>query len=160
MAQAFEYTLDQDYSYNTDFQKKLASCLSEEYMAYINKKGYTADETKLGFDLNEDGDTKDSVDLTIERDEEKYPETAGYHGTYLNLYLANLQKSLQWYLNNLDYATDWTWFDNSGNALSDEEVASMTTEDKAKASLEGRYAKGQSGQRGMPGRMRGWNGGS
>ena len=47
-------------------------------------------------------------------------------------------------MDNLDYASDWTWFDEEGNALSDEEVAAMTSQDKAQAFLEGRYAKGTS----------------
>ena len=32
MAMAFEYYLDKDYEFNTDFQKKLAEYLSQEYM--------------------------------------------------------------------------------------------------------------------------------
>ena len=56
------------------------------------------------------------------------------------------------YLENLDYADDWTWFDSDGNALSDESVSQMTTEEKAQAFLEGRYAKGESGQNAGPGR--------
>ena len=32
MAMAFEYYLDTDYEFNTDFQKKLAEYLSQEYM--------------------------------------------------------------------------------------------------------------------------------
>ena len=39
------------------------------------------------------------------------------------------QSNLQWYLDQLDYAEDWTWFDAEGSALSDEEVAAMTTAD-------------------------------
>ena len=54
-------------------------------------------------------------------------------------------------MDNLDYAEDWTWFNANGNALSDEEVAAMTTEDKVEAFLEGRYAKGSTG--GMGGGM-------
>lgn len=97
MAMAFEYYLDIDYEFNTDFQKKMAEYLSEEYMDYIN------------------------------------------------------EQNLQWYLENLDYADDWTWFDSDGNALSDEDVAQMTTEEKAQAFLEGRYAKGESGDNAGPG---------
>ena len=157
MAMAFEYYMDITYDFNTDFQKQLAEYLSQEYMEYINDKGLTAEEAAVGFDLNEDGDTDDTVDLTIEYDAEAYPETNGYYGTYLNLYLAEFQQSLEAYLKRLDYADDWTWFDADGNALSDEEVAAMTTADKAEAFLEGRYTKGSSGSSmggpggGMPG---------
>ncbi len=69
------------------------------------------------------------------------------------------QSNLQWYLGQLDYAEDWTWFDAEGNALSDEEAAAMTTADKATAFVEGRYAKSSTkGMGGMRGGMGGMNG--
>ncbi len=145
MALAFEYYLDTDYSFSTDFQAQLAEYLSESYMEYINEQNLTVEESAVGFDLNEDGDTDDTVELTIEYDIDAYPETNGYYGTYLNFYLAEFTQNLQWYLDNLDYADGWTWFDTDGNALSDEEVSAMTTEDKAAAFIEGRYTKSSSG---------------
>ena len=151
MAMAFEYYLDTDYEFNTDFQKKMAEYLSEEYMDYINEQNLSISESAVDIDINEDGDKDDVVDLTIEYDEEKYADTNGYGGTYLTLYLKEFEKNLEWYLENLDYADDWTWFDSDGNALSDESVAQMTTEEKAQAFLEGRYAKGESGQNAGPG---------
>ncbi|WP_253288582.1 hypothetical protein [Blautia sp. MSJ-19] len=151
MAMAFEYYLDTDYEFNTDFQKKMAEYLSEEYMDYINAQNLSISESAVNIDINEDGDKDDVVDLTIEYDEEKYADTNGYGGTYLTLYLKEFEKNLEWYLENLDYADDWTWFDSDGNALSDESVAQMTTEEKAQAFLEGRYAKGESGQNAGPG---------
>ena len=63
---------------------------------------------------------------------------------------------LVWDSDNLDYAEGWTWFDGDGNALSDEEVATMTSVDKAEAFLEGRYAKGASSN--GPGDMMGGRG--
>ncbi|MCC6094247.1 MAG: hypothetical protein LIV24_04365, partial [Eubacterium sp.] len=144
MAMAFEYNLDTEYSFNTDFQKQLATYLSQEYMDYINDQNLSVSEAAVGFDLNEDGDTDDTVSLTIEYDENKYADTNGYGGTYLTLYLDEFEQNLNWYLENLDYADGWTWFDTDGNALTDDEVASMTTEDKAEAFLEGRYAKSES----------------
>ena len=155
MAMAFEYTLDTDYSFSTSFQKALASALSQEYMDYINSQNLTADESKTGFDLNGDGDAEDTVSLTIEYDESKYADTNGYGGTYLTYYLDEFEQNLQWYLDNLDYTDGWTWFDSDGNALSDEEVAAMTTEDKANAFIEGRYAKSQSDGMGGSGGMGG-----
>lgn len=155
MAQAFEYYLNTSYEYGTDFQAQLAQYLSEEYMEYINSQNMTIEESVVGFDLNDDGDMDDTVALTIEYDEEKYADTNGYGGTYLKLYLAEFISNLQNYLDNLDYADGWTWFDADGEALSNEEVASMTTEDKAKAFIEGRYAKSSSGEMmgGAPGGM-------
>ena len=120
MAMAFEYYLDTDYEFNTDFQKKLAEYLSQEYMEYINDQNLSVSESAVDIDINGDGDKDDVVDLTIEYDGEKY-------------------------------ADDWTWFDSDGNALSDENVSQMTTEEKAQAFLEGRYAKGESGQNAGPG---------
>lgn len=155
MAMAFEYYLDTDYEFNTDFQKKMAEYLSQEYMDYINDQNLSVSEAAVDIDLNEDGDKEDVADLTIEYDEEKYADTNGYGGTYLTLYLKEFEKNLEWYLENLDYADDWTWFDSDGNALSDEAVAEMTTEEKAQAFLEGRYAKGQSGENAGPGEMMG-----
>lgn len=144
MALAFEYTLDADYDFSTEFQAQLAQYLSEAYMEYINSQNLSVGESAVGFDLNGDGDREDTIALTIGYDPDAYPETNGYYGTYLDLYLAEFIQNLQWYVDNLDYASDWTWFDADGNPLSDEEVAAMTTQDKAQAFLEGRYAKGAS----------------
>lgn len=145
MTLAFEYYLDADYDFSTDFQAQLAEYLSAAYMEYINEQDLSVNEADVGFDLNGDGDMEDTIALTIEYDPEAYPETNGYYGTYLDLYLAEFTQNLQWYVDNLDYAEGWTWFDADGNALSDEEVASMTSEEKAQAFLEGRYAKSSSG---------------
>ena len=148
MAQAMEYTLTSGFNFNTDFQRALAKALSDEYMDYINAQNLTVDEAAVGFDLNGDGELTGTVALTIEYDPEKYADTNGYGGSYLDLYLAEFTENLQWYVDNLDYATDWTWFDADGSALSDEAVAAMTAADKAQAFIEGRYAKGSSGGRG------------
>ena len=151
MAMAFEYTLDTDYSFNTEFQQALAGILSQEYMGYINGQNLTVEEAKVGFDLDGDGALDSTVALTIEYDPEKYPDTNGYGGTYLDLYLAEFMENLQWYVDNLDYADGWTWFSADGTALSDEEVAAMTTQEKAAAFIEGRYTKSSSGKGGMTG---------
>jgi len=153
MALAFEYYMDTDYEFGTSFQSQLAKYLSSAYMEYINEQNLTIAESDVGFDLNGNGNTDDMVALTIDYDLEKYPETNGYYGTYLNLYLAEFQSNLQWYLDNLDYTEGWTWFDENGNALSDNEVAAMTSEDRATAFINGQYAKGNSG--GMMGDMPG-----
>lgn len=155
MAMAFEYSLDGDYGFNTPFQAQLAKYLSSNYMDYINKQNLSVKESAVGFDLNKDGDQKDTIKLSIQRDEKLYPDTNGYYGTYLDLYLAEFTQNLQWYMDNLSYAKDWTWFDSNGKALSDAQVAAMTSADKAKAFLEGRYtktesAKGMFGGPGMP----------
>ena len=55
--------------------------------------------------------------LFICYDGEKYADTNGYGGTYLTLYLKEFEKNLEWYLENLDYADDWTWFDSDGNPV-------------------------------------------
>ncbi|MBQ9156046.1 MAG: hypothetical protein IJ137_04640 [Eubacterium sp.] len=144
MAMAFEYYLDTDYEFNTAFQKQTAQYLAAEYMDYINEKNLSVSEADLGFDLNQDGDTEDTVPLTIEYDAQSHEDTNGYYGTYLDLYLSEFRQSLNDYLDRLDYAQDWTWFDTDGNALSDEEVAAMSSDDKAQAFIEGRYAKGSS----------------
>ena len=148
MALAFEYTLDTDYAFSTDFQQALAAILSQEYMAYINAKNLTVEEAQVGFDLDGDGETRSTVALTLEYDAEKYAATNGYGGTYLDLYLAEFMENLQWYVDNLDYAAGWTWFDQDGAPLSDEAVAAMTEADKAAAFIEGRYAKASTGGRG------------
>ena len=145
MALAMEYTLNTDFNFNTDFQQALAAVLSQKYMEYINGQNLTVDEAKVGFDLDGDGALESTVALTIEYDAEKYADTNGYGGTYLELYLAELAENLQWYLDNLDYAEGWTWFDADGAALSDEAVAAMTAADRAQAFIEGRYARGSTG---------------
>lgn len=156
MAMAFEYTLDTDYSFNTSFQKQTAAYLAQEYMDYINGKNLTVKESAVGFDLNDDGDTEDTISLTIE-----YESQNGYSGTYLDLYLAEFEESLNSYLARLIYADGWTWFDESGNALSDSDVAAMSDSDRALAFIEGRYAKGSSstGMQGGPGGDGGFPGG-
>lgn len=143
-AMAFEYYMDTDYDFNTSFQKQMAKYLSKTYMSYINGKNLSVKESAVGFDLNKDGDKKDTVKLTIQYDKSKHASTNGYYGTYLNLYLDEFTQNLQWYLDNLKYADDWTWFDSNGKALSDKKVAAMSAKDKAKAFLEGRYAKSTS----------------
>ncbi len=148
MALAFEYYLNTEYSFKSTFQAQLAAYLSEAYMEYINGQNLSVEESAVGFDLNEDGDTEDTIALTIEYDPEAYADTNGYHGTYLDLYLAEFTQNLQWYLDNLDYAEGWTWFDEEGNALSDDAVAAMTVGEKAQAFIEGRYTKGSSGMTG------------
>ncbi len=149
MAQAFEYYIDTTYEFNTPFQAQLAQYLSESYMDYINSQGYSVEEGQVGFDLNKDGDLDDVIDLTIEYDPDAYPETNGYYGTYLDLYLTEFTENLQWYVDSLSYGEGWTWFDENGVAMTDDAVAAMTTEDKALAFIEGRYTKGTSGGMGM-----------
>lgn len=152
MALAFEYNLNTEYSFKTSFQKQLAGYLSASYMEYINGQKLSVKESDAGFDLDGDGKTESTVPLTIEYDLEAQPETNGYYGTYLDFYLAEFTQNLQWYLDNLDYAEGWTWFDENGNALSDTELSAMTNEDKAQAFLEGRYTKSSGGMAGgMPG---------
>ncbi len=151
MAMAFEYYMDTDYDFGTDFQKNVAKYLSQEYMEYINSQNLSVSEWDVGFDLDGDGDLEETIDLVIEYDEEKYADTNGYGGTYVDLYLAEFISNLQWYLDNLSYAEGWTWFDADGNALSDEAVAAMTSEELAAAFIEGRYAKSSSGGMGGPG---------
>jgi hypothetical protein len=158
IAMAFEYNLDTSYSFNTTFQKQLASYLSQEYMTYINDQKLSVQEAAVGFDLNEDGDTDDTVELSIVYDTAKYADTNGYGGTYLTLYLDEFQADLAWYLENLDYASGWTWFDSDGNAMSDSAVAAMTSEEKAQAFLEGRYAQSSSQSGNMQGGTVGGNG--
>lgn len=145
MAQAFEYYMDTTYEFNTPFQAQLAEYLSESYMEYINSQGWSVQESQVGFDVNADGDMDDTIDLTIEYDPEMYPETNGYYGTYLDLYLCEFTENLQWYLSNLSYSEGWTWFDENGNVMTNDAVAAMTAEDKAACFLEGRYAKGSAG---------------
>lgn len=131
----------------------IVSQIPGQCLEYINDQNLSVSESAADVDINEDGDKDDVVDLTIEYDAEKYADTNGYGGTYLTLYLKEFEKNLEWYLENLDYADNWTWFDSDGNALSDESVSQMTTEEKAQAFLEGRYTKGESGQNAGPGGM-------
>lgn len=152
-AQAFEYYMDTAYEFNTPFQAQLAQYLSGAYMAYINAQELTVEEAAVGFDLDGDGALNSTIALRIEYDLEAHPETNGYYGTYLDLYLAEFTQNLQWYLDNLEYAQGWTWFGEDGVALSDDAVAAMTAEDKAAAFIAGRYAKASGG--GMMGGMGG-----
>ncbi len=154
MAMAFEYYMDTTYDFGTPFQAQLAEYLSAAYMEYINGQNLSVKEADVGFDLDGDGDLDDTIALTIAYDPDDYPETNGYHGSYLDLYLAEFCSNLQWYLDNLEYADGWTWFDETGAALSDADVATMTVADRSEAFLEGRYAKKEAA-RGGPGGMGG-----
>ncbi len=145
MAMAFEYTLDTTYSFSSDFQKQTAAYLAEEYMEYINSQNLTVNESDIDFDLNGDGDMEDTIALTIGYDAEGHGDTNGYYGTYVDLYLAEFEQSLEDYIARLAYAEDWTWFDEDGNALSDSVVAAMTDDDRAEAFINGWYAKGSTG---------------
>ena len=148
---AMEYYLDPTYSFNTDFQKQLAAYLSETYMEYINGQSLTVDEALAGYDIDGDGEIGGVVALTIDYDPDLYPETNGYGGTYLNMYLAEFTENVQWYLDNLGYATGCTWFNADGTAMTDDEVAAMTAYDRALAFVEGRYAAASSGNAGPGG---------
>ena len=159
MTLAFEYYLDSTYSFNTDFQKQLAEYLAAEYMEYINAKGLTVNEADVGFDLDGDGALTSTVALTIEYDADGHADTNGYYGSYLDLYLAEFEQSLQAYIARLAYAEDWTWFDADGHALTDSEVAAMTDTDRAEAFLNGWYAKGSTGSGSSMGAMSGGPGG-
>ena len=159
MTLAFEYYLDSTYSFNTDFQKQLAEYLAAEYMEYINAKGLTVNEADVGFDLDGDGALTSTVALTIEYDADGHADTNGYYGSYLDLYLAEFEQSLQAYIDRLAYAEDWTWFDADGHALTDSEVAAMTDTDRAEAFLNGWYAKGSTGSGSSMGAMSGGPGG-
>ncbi|SFG72498.1 hypothetical protein SAMN04487761_14224 [Lachnospiraceae bacterium C7] len=153
MAQAFEYFLNPNYSFNTDFQKKMAEYLAEEYMKYINEKNISVLESVVGYDLNGDGKKDAKVALKIEYDPSGHAETNGYYGTYVDLYLAEFEQSLNEYLDRLEYADDWTWFNSEGKALSDSEVKAMTKNDKCQAFIEGRYAKGSTKTTNSKGKM-------
>ncbi len=156
MAMAFEYYLDKDYSFGSAFQAQLAEYLAAEYMEYINAQNLTVAEADVGFDLDGDGALASTIALTIDYDESLYADTNGYGGSYLDLYLAEFTSNLQWYLDNLDYAEGWTWFDAAGNALSDDAVAAMTGEDRARAFIEGRYTAASTGRPGgLPSGMNG-----
>ncbi len=145
MSLAFEYDLDTDYSFGSSFQAQLAEYLSESYMEYINGQDLSVEESAAGFDLDGDGEQNSTVALTIGYDTEAHPETNGYYGSYLDLYLAEFTQDLQWYLDNLDYTEDWTWFNEDGSAMSDENVAAMSTEDKAEKFVAGLYTATASG---------------
>ena len=134
MAMAFEYSLDPDYTFNTEFQKALAGFLAQAYMDYVNAQGWIDPATGEAY--------------TIECDE----ATGEYAGSYVELYRAKFVGNLQDYVDSLACAQGWTWFDADGNALSDEAFAAMTPADKVQAFIEGRYDKGSSG-RGMMGGM-------
>ena len=129
-------------------------------MEYINGKNLSISESAVGFDLNGDGEKDDTVALTIEYDADGHADTNGYYGTYVDLYLAEFEQSLNDYLARLDYTEDWTWFNADGTALSDSEVAAMTSADRAQAFIEGRYAKGSTGSGSGAGGMEGGPGGS
>ena len=129
-------------------------------MEYINGKNLSVSESAVGFDLNGDGDTEDTVALTIEYDADSHADTNGYYGTYVDLYLAEFEQSLNDYLARLDYTEDWTWFNAGGTALSDSEVTAMTSADRALAFIEGRYAKGSTGSGNSMGGMEGGPGGA
>ncbi len=158
IAMAFEYYLDSTYEFNTTFQQKLAGYLAASYMDYINDKNLSVAESAVDFDLNGDGDQHDTIALTIEYDAAGYPETRGYHGTYVDLYRAEFIENLQWYLDNLGYAVGWTWYDGEdtdADGVYDSFTVNtgMTLAEKQQAFIEGRYIKASSsdGMMGPPG---------
>ncbi|MCR4605300.1 MAG: hypothetical protein K5639_04800 [Eubacterium sp.] len=140
MALAFEYYLCNGYFFHNSFRYKLADFLAKEYMNYINEKGLKISESDVNIDLNHNGDLTDKIDLTIEYDMTKYPDTRGYGGTYIDLYLNQFVTNLQWYLDNLSSAENITWFSSSGKRLSDAQVTLMSPRSRAQAYVFGRYA--------------------
>ena len=144
LAQAFEYWLDADFTFESDFQEALAGNLAEAYADYVNRQRFKVSEELLGKDLDGDGLLESVVPLSIDFDEVAYAKTRGYGGSYLDLYLAEFVENLQWTLDNLSYAQDWTWFDAKGARIPDWTARNMSLQDKARAFLEGRYARGTS----------------
>lgn len=141
LAQAFDYVLDVNYEFGTEFQEALARNLAEAYADYINRQKLRVSEEALGIDLDGDELLESTIRLTIDYDEVAYSKTRGYGGTYLNLYQTVFANNLQRMLDNLSYAQGWTWFDANGNRLVDWSVQNMSPQDKALAFLEGRYAR-------------------
>lgn len=150
-------------SRHINYFNKLDNDTQKDVLKRIDELVEEEKESDVDLDINGDGDKTDTISLKIEYDTSKYSDTNGYGGTYLDFYLAEFVSNLQWYVDNLDYGDGFTWFDSDGNALSDSDVANMSTSDKAKAFIEGRYAssssKGSMG--GAPsGNMQGGPGGS
>lgn len=56
-------------------------------MKRILAMGLTVQESDAGFDLDADGALDSAVALTLAYDPEAHPETNGYYGSYLDLYL-------------------------------------------------------------------------
>ena len=140
MAQAFERVLNGSFEYASEYDEKLASMLAEEYMNYINTKNMSSDEATAMLDIDGNGKAAGVIELKVDYDSDKYRDTNGYGGSYINMYRAKLESTLQTCLDDLDYAGGWTWFDEEGKALDDEAVGTMSHEDRVKAFMAGRYA--------------------
>ena len=88
------------------FYKLLSYYMVMEFVDYYQTELLYADP---------DGDGT-AEPLTLEYDPAAYPETNGLHGTYVDFFLRSAEEQLEWYLDNIDAATNNTYANENGES--------------------------------------------
>lgn len=82
------------------FYKLLSYYMVMEFVDYFAAEG-------LSYDVNGDGKAEA---LELFYDPAGHPETSGLYGSYVDFFLDSAEAQLEWYLNNIDAATNNTYF--------------------------------------------------
>lgn len=90
----------------SDFYKLLSYYMVMEFVDYFNAVGLSCDI---------DGDGK-AEELTLGYDPARYPETSGLYGSYVDFFKTSAEAQLEWYLDNIDAATNNTYLNENGES--------------------------------------------
>ena len=90
----------------SDFYKLLSYYMVMEFVDFFNAQG-------LVYDVDGDGKTEE---LWLGYDPAKYPETSGLHGNYVDLFKQSAEAQLEWYLDNIEAATNNTYLNENGES--------------------------------------------
>lgn len=90
----------------SDFYKLLSYYMVMEFVDYFNAQGLT-------YDVDGDG-VEDK--LWLGYDPANYPETNGLHGSYVDMFKQAAEAQLEWYLDNIDAATNNTYLPENGES--------------------------------------------
>lgn len=94
----------QNLAKQSDFYKLLSYYMVMEFVDYYQTELLYADQ---------DGDGI-AEPLTLAYDPAEYPETSGLHGTYVDYFLRSAEAQLEWYLDNIEAATNNTYLNENG----------------------------------------------
>ena len=90
----------------SDFYKLLSYYMVMEFVEFFNAQG-------LVYDIDGDGTAEE---LWLGYDPAQYPETNGLYGSYVDLFLQSAEAQLEWYLDNIDAATNNTYLNENGES--------------------------------------------
>lgn len=96
-------------SRQSDFYKLLSYYMVMEFVDYYQTE-------QLSADLDGDGVAEP---LTLAYDPAAYPETNGLYGTYVDYFTRSAEAQLEWYLDNIEAATNNTYTPEDGESIAE-----------------------------------------